>query len=159
MLGIDTFAWYKLISLYNDQWKDLLITFLNNYDVFITNEVKKEFLYRFPNYEHLLEKIMIFPRRTSNIIYDPNIFDLADITLLEYAELNDYVIITEDHAMLSQGVTKQKNIIQFSDLIGLMFKENLMNYREFYHIIKKLRGMKNITKIKEKELYSIRNNK
>ena len=156
MLGIDTFAWYKFIELYKDKWKDLMVRFLIEYKVFITNDVKKEFQYRFPDFEHLLEKITIEPRRISNISYDHKIFDQADISLLEYAELNGYVIITEDHAMLGQGVTKRRNIIQFCDLITLLYENNLVSSSDFNQIIKKLRKMKNITKTKENELNKIR---
>lgn len=158
MLGIDTFAWFKLITLYNDKWKELMLKFLTEYEVFITNEIKKEYQYRFPKYEHLLEKITIHPRRKSNTTYDTKIFDKADITLLEYTELDNYVIITEDFAMLGQGITKKRNIIQFGDLIALLYKEGFVNSKDFYQIIKKLREMKNITKNKEKELNTIRIN-
>ena len=110
MIGLDTFSWYKFISLYKDKWKALMTDFLKNYNVFITHEVKKEFIHRFENYLHLLDLIIILPRIKSSIEYDKKKFDLADISLLEYAENPNYLIITEDHPMLAQGVTQRKNI-------------------------------------------------
>ena len=59
MIGIDTYSWYKLITLYESDWKDLVTKFLITYKVFITHEVKVEFMYRFPMYENLIKLITI----------------------------------------------------------------------------------------------------
>jgi hypothetical protein len=159
MIGLDTFSWYKFITLYNDEWKILMTDILNNYNIFITHEVKKEFEYRFEKYLHILDLIIILPRKRSSTEYDRRKFDLADISLLQYAEITDYVIITEDHPMLSQGITQRKNIMQFCDFVAALYKEEFLDLTDYYQIVKKLREMKNITKTKEKELISKNMNK
>jgi predicted nuclease of predicted toxin-antitoxin system len=158
MIGLDTFSWYKLISFYNNEWKKEMTNFLTEYQVFITHEVKIEYSYRYPKYLFLLDLISILPRKRSLIEYDRKKFDVADITLLEYAESTDYLIITEDQPMLAQGVTRKRNILQFSDLLALLYIGNIIDSKDYYQMVKKLREMKNITKKKEKSLMNIRNN-
>lgn len=157
MIGLDTFSWYKLISLYNGGYKEIMVNFLKSYEIFITHEVKDEFSYRFKNYEFLLKLVSILPTNLNKNNFNYDKFDIADISLLVYAEKINFIIVTEDHAMLAEGVTSKQNIIQFGDLMGLLYKDNFLDKRSFYKIVNILRKMTNITKIKRKQLLNIRN--
>ena len=58
--------------------------------------------------------------------------------------------------MINEGISGQMKIIQLADFFGLLLRSNFIDKREFYHLIKKLRKMRNITKRKEKWLMDLR---
>ena len=158
MIGIDTYSWYKLLLLLNEGWKDLIEEVLQSGQFFVTNEVKKEVEFRFKDQSHILRLVTILP--LIDIDYDSYSkkgFDEADASLLEYNQRNGYLILTEDQAMIAEGVTENKTIIQLADFFGLLMRDGYVEAKEFYHIVKRLRKMRNITKKKEKELLEFRN--
>lgn len=156
MFGIDTFSWYKLITLYEEPWRPLITEIIKTGDFFITHEVKKELEYRFSNYNDLIELVTIFPRLKIDFHwYDQKGFDPADASLIEYCK-KGYIIITEDQPMLAEGITEKQNIIQLADYFGLLLLLHFLSKKEYFHLIKKLRDMKNITKKKEKNLLNLR---
>ncbi len=156
MIGIDTYQWHKLFILRKEGWEDLINEILEKSDIFITHEIRKELEYRFPSEINVFEWLKILPIR--NIKFSQFIskgFDLADASLLEYALIDGYKIITEDHPMLMEGVTLKQNILQLADFFGILMKLGFITKKELYHLIKILRKMKNITKKKESELLSL----
>ncbi len=157
MIGIDTFSWYKLIYLYNNDWKNLIEELLKKGDFFITHEVKKELEYRFPNYNFLLEYITILPKLKGPFLkYLERGFDEADSSLLAYAEEKKSAIITEDHPMIAEGITEKQNIFQLAHYFGILMKVGFITPNEFYKLMKLLRKMRNISKKKGKELDKLR---
>jgi uncharacterized protein YaiI (UPF0178 family) len=100
---------------------------------------------------------MILPRiEFDSTKYIKRGFDPADASLIEYHKKEDYLIITEDHPMLDEGIKEDRKIIQLVDYFALLMLEGFLNKREFYHLIKKFRKMKNITNRKEKEILGLR---
>lgn len=153
MFGIDTFAWFKLIYLKNNGWEELIKEILDVGAFFITHDVKKEFEHFFPDELDLLNRVDIYKvtdeekKKFSN-----EKFDEAEVSLLVFTDKKDYVIITEDHPMLDEGISSKKNIIQLVDYFRILNRGNFLSNREFYHLVKKLRAMKNITQDKEKKM-------
>ena len=123
----------------------------------MTYEVKKEFEYRFTNEKEMLNYITLYPKIEIDYKnYSLLGFDPADASLLEYSKNEVNVIITEDQLMLDHSIANKTNIIQLADYFGLLFEKEFLNRREYYHIIKRLRKLRNITLKKEKELLYLR---
>lgn len=157
--GIDTFSWGKLIFLKNDKFRTLIMEIIEKGNFFMTQEVKTEFEYRFANEIDLLKYITIFPQIEIDFTYYNDLgFDPADASLLEYSKDGDNIIITEDQLMLDESIANKRNIIQLADYFGLLFEAKFLDGREFYHIVKLLRNLRNISKKKEKELLALRTN-
>jgi len=138
-------------------WKDLIDEILEKSNIFITHEVKKELEYRFPEEKEIIDLLTILPAR--NVDFKSLLskgFDPADASLLEYMLIDGYRIITEDHPMLMEGVTSKRNILQLADFFGILMKLGFISRRELYHLVKRMRKMKNITKKKELELLNLR---
>lgn len=157
MLGIDTFSWGKLLLLKSNQYEPLILEIIKKGNIFITQEVKIEYEYRFPNELSLLKYITLFPKIEIDFkSYQLKGFDPADASLLEYSKNEANIIITEDQLMLNESISNKRNIIQLADYFGSLYETDFLVKREFYHIIKKLRNLRNITKKKEKELLDLR---
>lgn len=157
MIGIDTFSWFKIFNLFNSGWKIILTEIIENLPIFITHEVKKEFMYRFKDNMYILEKLTILPTLNNNFqYYLSKGFDPADASLLEYSHNKENLIVTEDHLMLEEGVTNRNNILHLGEFFGILFLNNHITRKELYHLIKTLRKIKNITIKKEKELLKLR---
>ncbi|OLS19223.1 MAG: hypothetical protein HeimC3_46540 [Candidatus Heimdallarchaeota archaeon LC_3] len=157
MIGIDTFSWFKLIELFSLDWKNLIYEIISKNPIFITHDVKEELDYRFSDETDLFKFISVFPRL--NISFQKYLdkgFDNADASLLEYAEIKDYFVITEDHSMLQEGITSRIDIIQLAEFFSVLLTRDIITKKEYYHLIKFLRKMKNITKKKEKGLLRLR---
>ncbi len=158
MIGIDTFSWGKLIKLRNEKWKDIVDEMIEETQFFITNSVKKEFEFRFPTELELLLKVAILPdiKHEKYRKWIIKGFDEADATLLEYSDLKEYRLITEDIPMLNEGITNKKNIIHLIDFFKELYYIDFITKTEFYQLIKTFREWKNITLKKEKLLmYSL----
>ena len=157
MYGIDTFSWGKLIYLKNNNYEGLILEIIKKGNFFITHEVNEEFEYRFANEINLLNYITLYPQIEIDFKkYKWSGFDAADASLLEYNKIEANIIITEDHLMLAESITNRRNIIQLADYFGLLLEKEFLDRREFYHIIKLLRKLRNITERKEKELMDLR---
>jgi len=151
MIGFDTISLGKIFDLLKTQWKTLLDELLGVLDIFITIEVRKELLHKYEDQLAFIESIKILPiRNISFQEYSTRGFDDADASLLEYSELDDIVIITEDNEMLLEGISEKNNIIQLIDLFLELFTKNLINSKEMYHLIKYFRKKRSITARKEK---------
>lgn len=160
MIGIDTFSWYKLLRLQNEGWKPLISDVVKKSDFFITHEVKIELEHRFPEDNDLFEWVTTLPKlEFDKQDYKKKGFDAADASLLEYNRIKGFTIITEDFSMIDEGISGQMKIIQLADFFGLLVRSNFIDKSEFYHLIKKLRKMRNITKRKEKWLMDLRTSK
>ena len=151
MIGIDTYSLQKLFLLRQMiEWKHIIEELIEQVDFFITVEGKKEFEYRFPEDLDVLNKITILPILNEHYLeYIKRQFDPTDASLLEYADLRDYRLITEDRLMLAEGITLKKNIVCLIDF----FKELADGYaffskKELYHLVKIFRKWKNISKKK-----------
>ena len=156
MYGIDTLSLGKLFKLTDTRFKTLIEELLTKLDLFITIEVKKEVKYRYSKFENYLELLTLRPVINKSLeSYLNKGFDLADATLLEYSEIENFVIITEDNGMLVEGVTDKNNIIQLIDFLLRLYEFNLITKREIYHLAKYFRQKKNISKRKEKKLMNI----
>ncbi|MHA2364590.1 MAG: hypothetical protein ACXAC7_11590, partial [Candidatus Hodarchaeales archaeon] len=120
MIGIDTFSWGKLIRLRQiKEWKLLINEIIKKIDWFITTEGKKEFDYWFPSELDIIETGTILP--VLDIKYHYYLeqgYDANDASLLEYLDLRNYRIITEDRPMLLEGVTGKRNIIYLVDFFA-----------------------------------------
>ena len=79
-------------------------------------------------------------------------FDPADSSLLKYVEIKGCRLISDDHPMILKGVTTKKNVFQLVDYFAELLTVGFVTKREFYHLVKILRGMKNISKKKESRL-------
>lgn len=153
MIGIDTLSLGKIFYLLSTPWKSLFEEVITKFDLFITAEVEKELLHRYKNFSSYFRQFKIFPIRNINLqYYLARKFDVADASLLEYSELPDHIIITEDNEMLLEGISEKNNIIQLVDFLFKLYSENFITRREMYHLIKYLRKNENITKRKSKKL-------
>ncbi len=153
MIGIDTCSWSKIILLINQGWKELIEECLENIQFFITRPVERELLYFYPDYTNLWGKGAILPKLNRNIEYYLNKgFDEADASLLEYAEMSQYQLITEDGGMLAENIVGESRIIQLSDFFQRLEELDLINRTEYYHLIRWMGKNQNITKRKEKFL-------
>lgn len=139
--------------LFEDDWAELLHEFLLAIPFFITTDVEKELKHFHPNSESVWRSGAYFPRRGKTFdLYDRSVFDAADVSLLEYAESSEHMIITEDGPMLAENVTSRNNIMQLVDLFRRYYETEFFTSREYYNLIKWFRGNSNITKKKEKFL-------
>ncbi len=156
MIGLDIYTWQKLIRLKNEGWKDLIIEILKEGNFFITHEVKKEFYHFFPHETTLLEFVEILPilNQIINEYLQKN-FDLADASLLEYSDIKNYRICTEDRPMLMEGVTSKRKIIQLADLFGELYVFNFLSKKELYQLTKTLKKWRNISNKKEKQVKTL----
>lgn len=153
MLGIDTFTWTKIFWLMDEGWRDAFEELLAQMPFFITEDMIRELKHFHPTSEKKWSNGNILKRR--NITFSDYIrmgFDEADASLLEYSELPEYTIITEDRPMLAQNVYKQNNIIQLVDLIKIYYDQGYFTKKEYRFIITWLRKKRNIGKKKEKQL-------
>ena len=155
MIGVDTYTWKKLLLLYHSEWGSLIDNIIDQINFFVTSEGKIEFEYRFPEEIIILNRIAILPVLKGEIYryYIEKGFDKTDASLLEYSEVRGYRIITEDHLMLSEAITKNQNIIQLIDFFReLCLVDAYFLRKEIYQIAKLFRKWKNITKKKEKQI-------
>ena len=154
LIGIDTCTWEKIFDLMSKEvWKPLIFELLNHLNIFITVEVQRE-LFHFHNEEEailkLIETLKIYPVLNETLQeYQKRGFDIADASLLEYSEQDDYMIITEDGGMLAEGITDKNNILSLIDLLLALFNQGLITRKEMYHLTKYLRKNRNIRKSKE----------
>lgn len=154
MIGVDTYSWRKIIRFLNSDWKVAFEDIINQINLFITVEGKKEFEYRFPDHLYLLDKIIILPLLNTNQFseYFMN-FDSNDSSLLEYAKHNSHRLITEDYPMLEQAITDKLNAVQLIDfLFELYINYNFFTDTEMKRLIRTLREWRNIKK-KKAEYY------
>ncbi|OLS22117.1 MAG: hypothetical protein HeimC3_32590 [Candidatus Heimdallarchaeota archaeon LC_3] len=159
MFGIDTFSWYKIIHLHSNGWNVLLEEILNITSIFITYEVQKELNYRFPGHEEIFTLVTILPKLDEQFkTFTLKDFDEADASLLSFSHKEGFIIITEDHPMLNEGITDKKNIIQLADFFAQLYIDNFLTRREFHKLIRSLKKMKNISKRKEKDLIKLLKN-
>ena len=153
MIGIDTLSWAKLAYLFSTDKEKFVRTMLGLGDYFITHEVLAELRHHLPDYAELYEPIAILPSlKMKTAGYLETGFDVADASLLEYADLRKCLVITEDQQMLELGRASKQKTIQLADFIKYFYTRNFITHREFYQIIKILRRLKNITIKKEKLL-------
>lgn len=154
--GIDTYSWQKLITLYENGWKSAIISILVNYHIFVTHEVKKEFLHRFAKFEFLLDYVTHLPKLGINFqLYKISGFDTADASLIEYSKQENRIIITEDHPMLSLVNNENSVFIQLIDFFLIINQTGGITNNQFYRLVQFFRKIKNITKRKENLLRRI----
>lgn len=156
MIGIDTFSWTKLFRLMDAGWEDILLELLGRVQAFITPDVEKELQHFHLKKKNLWEKFPNLQRK--NRTFDHYIqknFDEADASLLEYSELEQYTIVTEDGPMLAQNTTNRDNIIQLGDFFRRYYEIGFFTAKELRQLIKWLRKSRNLTKRNEKRLLSI----
>jgi hypothetical protein len=159
MIGIDTYSWYKIVHLYSNGWNVLLKEILDISSIFITYEVQKELNYRFPNHQEIFKHVAILPKFEDQFrSFLLKNFDEADASLLSFSHKEGFVIVTEDHPMLNEGITDKKNIIQLADFFTQLFRDGFLERSEFHKLIKLLKKMKNISKKKERILISLLKN-
>ena len=126
---------------------------MSKFDLFVTHEVENEIKYHYQGYQLYLNCFKILPSlNMSSRLYSERGFDKADISLLEYSELDDYIIVTEDEGMLSECLSEENNIIQLIDFLELLHRHSFLKRREIYHIAKYFRKIRNITERKEKKI-------
>lgn len=153
MIGIDTFSWTKIFLLFKESWEDLLSELLSATLFFITHDVEKELLHFHREREPIWRSGAILPKLDrSYSAYVLEGFDEADASLLEYAELSEHIIVTEDAAMLAKNVTSRNNIIQLIDLLRKYYENDLLDPKEYHTLVKWFRERRNITKKKERRL-------
>lgn len=153
MIGIDTYSWTKIFLLFEDSWNEILTELLHNTQFFITKDVEIELEYFHHSYEDVWKSGAIFPRLNKNFSYYIKLgFDEADCSLLEYSELPEHTIITEDGPMLDLNVYNRNNIIQLADFFALFFRDEYLSKNEFKLLTKWLKDNKNIKDKKFKRL-------
>ncbi len=153
MLGIDTCSWLKLDLISTSGWTDLVETILREFEVFITHEIAEELRNFLPRREEWIKRVTIRSiNREEYQSFVGEIFDPADASLLSFHTENNVIIITEDPAMLAEGVTRQQNIIQLVDLIFLLYRDEMINKRDLQKLIAFFRKKRNITRRKESTL-------
>ena len=155
MIGIDTYSWGKLIKLKSmTNWDSIIDELLTKLDWFVTVEGKKEFQHFYPDQIQILDKGTILPVlniRLKNFIEEG--FDLNDASLLEYAILRNYRIITEDRPLIGEAIYNKVNIVFLIDFFLELTETNkYFSKREFYHLIKLFKKWKNIKKDKARKL-------
>lgn len=152
MIGIDTFSWRKIINLIEADWKEPIIELIDGSNIFITSEGLKEFNHYFSESSYLLDKIAILPLLKSPKYRDYLIkYDANDASLLDYIEVNNFRIISEDGPLLIEGITTKRNIVQLFDFLFEKYKvDEFFSKREIYKLLKLFEKWKNITKKKIK---------
>ncbi len=145
MFGIDTCSWLKLDLLANSGWEAIVTTLLENFQVFITHEVKKEVIHFLTHRNIWFNKIIILPS-DPNIFekYVGEVFDPADASLLSLINDKSVVIITEDPTMLVECVSTRNNVIQMIDLLFLLYKDNYISKNDLIKLITFFRKNRNI---------------
>lgn len=58
--------------------------------------------------------------------------------------------------MLNERVDEKNNIISLGDFLGILHGNKFISQKEFYHLVKWLRKIKNLTKRKEKIFLSLK---
>lgn len=151
--GVDTYSWSKLILLRQTKWKYIIEEILGFQSLFITLPVLEELKHFFHQHEEEWSRVQILEtKQTSVTFYNPETFDEADISLLRYAEEEDFTIITEDRPMLLLNIHTRNNIISLADFFALLYKIEYLTRKEFYQLLKWFEAKKNITKQKTKKL-------
>lgn len=154
MIGIDTLSWGKLLLLSEQFDQTVIVMLLDHFHLFITEEVKTELIhfYKEEN-DWLWSNAVIMPKMERN--YDRYVkqgFDEADATLLEYSEMPNYSIVTEDYPMLLLNVTGKNNIIQLVDFLSLCYTLDYIDTATYKQFVNWLRTNRNITKKKLKRI-------
>ena len=150
---MDTCSWLKLDLLAGSGWNSLVEIIFRDLDIFITHEVFEEVKNFLPNREEWIKMVNI--RTTDRSRYYRSIgeiFDPADASLLSFHSNMNVIIITEDPAILAEGISQRQNIIQLIDLISLIYESEKIVQGDFRKIIAFFRKKRNITKKKELSL-------
>jgi hypothetical protein len=156
MIGIDTFSWSKLFLLRDEYQTEIIDLCLDSIRFFITHEVEEELIHFHNDKQKIWKSGALLPRLNRSFQnYIQQGFDLADASLLEYSELPDYLIVTEDYPMLSLNISNRNNIIQLGDFFLLMLKLEVIDLKNFRELLKWLRKNRNLTKKKFYRLSSI----
>ena len=147
MIAFDTFSWGKLFELEKELGMKLDFKKL---PIFLTYELKEELDYFYSDKSEFFKQFPILPTlKTTNFqLFKKMGFDETDVSLIEYAESKNAIIITEDHEMLSYGFLKGLSLLQVSDFIIILMRERILNKKETIKIIIRLRVWRNITKRK-----------
>ena len=150
---IDTYSWAKIDILVNASYIDLN-NFYQKFELCITHDVLKEVRYREIK-SCQIENLHIYPIKNKRIYEDAIIqqFDEADASLLSNGSREkDSIIITEDKPLLELGHSYKFKIIQLIDYFKILTDMKLLTKNKLYQINKELRKLRNISKIKEKEI-------
>lgn len=155
MIAFDTFSWSKVFELEKELGTKLNFKKL---PIFLTYELKGELDYFYSDMSDFFKQFPILPTLKTNFSLLKKMgFDEADISLLEYAESKNAIIVTEDHEMLSYGFLKGLSLLQLSDFTIILMREKILDKKEAIKVIKRLRAWKNITKRKFKRIKEIFN--
>ena len=154
MIGIDTFSIQKLLQLRHSGWDSVIDNLLDQGLFFITSEGEKEFRYWFKNDLFILEKFHKFPILNEKLNEYIKIgFDINDASLLEYSDIMNYRIISEDRPMVARAVSAKNYIIFLIDFFyEIYIRDDFFSQREFYHLVKLFRNWRNIKEKKAKKL-------
>ncbi|MHA1651027.1 MAG: hypothetical protein ACTSYB_12600 [Candidatus Helarchaeota archaeon] len=157
ILLIDTCTWFKLDLLTEEN----LFNSENLYElaeIEITHQVLKE-LEHFGSSSFQKERTKINPIRNQKIFNDVLElgFDEADASILSFgSKTKNFILVSEDNALLEYARVHGYFAIQLIDLFRLFTQKKIIKPRKLYHLTKKLRELKNITKKKEKEILKLR---
>lgn len=153
MIGIDTLSWSKLYLIREELKKLNIDELLDEIRFFITPDVREELEHFHSDKDRIWENGAILPQLNRSFQgYVKQGFDFADASLLEYSELKDYLIVTEDYPMLALNVSGKNNIIQLADLFTFFYLQNMITTSNYRDTINWLRRNRNITKKKFKRL-------
>lgn len=148
---IDTFSWSKLFKLAMEGWDWILESLFEEFHVIITQEVKNEVLYRYPQRNQIIRKATILGQsNTDYTSLNKDGFDDADASLIISSREKGYPVITEDHPMIFQATLEGLHFMQLIDLFLILYQRNVLSVNDLRKLLRVLRRMRNITKKKEK---------
>ncbi len=150
---IDTFSWKKLDILEEDEQIGTG-TILDQFNVCITHAVFEE-INHFKIKLHYPRKVSIIPYKNHKVCEDARLFgfDEADASIASACvELEDSMIVSEDRPLLAFGKGYGLKIVQLIDFFRIMTMSGIISRNDLYRANRKLREMKNISKIKEKSI-------
>ncbi len=151
----DTYTWRKFDHLYQNGWKEIIVRTIKTHRILCTREVIDELKYRkFGIVEDgVLNYVGILPALDINYqLYDRQGFDKADASLIEYAERREAIVVTEDHPMLALGYLENLDFIQTIDFFHILWRRGTITQNQMNKLLSIFRGLRNITKKKERSI-------
>ena len=154
---IDTGTWMKFDELVEE--KIISFKFLEYLSqiagIYITHEIEEELEYHGVNsYQTIKTKVFVVPI-SNEAVFRKAIedgYDSADSSIFGIANIENYIIISEDRPLVEYYSMFRLKIMFFADLIWLLLKNGMVSKNNVYKIIRPLQKLRNLPLKKYKRL-------
>ncbi len=153
MLAVDTCSWFKIKLIEKELGEDLIAFFKKSgLNLFFTYPLHEELAHFFPGLKTFIKNYPLLPQGAKFKEFLSLGFDEADSSLLEYAAIQDAIVVSEDPEMRTFAKIRKFKVIPLAQLVFLFFKWKKISPERSNRIINFLREKKNIGKREHEKL-------